>query len=181
MASNLRVDAASLRQYKKKYNFFETPSPIAAIMADYLDGLGFQARVIDPEAGMGSLLRAVTTINKQEYVLDYCELQEEFHPYLTAYNKVGDDFMAYQPGPVYDAVIMNPPYKNNLAQVHTDHAWNCLKPGGMLITLVGKNGADYLWEEYLGHIYDSEVFKKGFKETTVDTFLFLMHKPRGKS
>jgi 16S rRNA G1207 methylase RsmC len=85
--------------------------------------------------------------------------------------------MQYSPGRVYDAVIMNPPYSNKQAQTHTDHAWSLIKPGGRLVTLVGESGAQYIDEEYYGHIGLREEFSSAFSETSVDTFLYLIHVP----
>jgi hypothetical protein len=172
------VDQESLKRYKNKYNFFETPPKIAAKMSSFLEELGRDVRILEPSAGLGALIDAAITSCNFPPQIDFCELQDEFSQNLQQYNKVGSDFMEYHPGPVYDAVIMNPPYKGNTARKHVDHAWDCLKPGGRLVALVGKNGADFIDEEFYGHIFHREQIKKGFKETSIDTYLFLIHKPR---
>jgi 16S rRNA G966 N2-methylase RsmD len=171
------VDLNMLRAYKKKFNFFETPEVLADQMAGFLDGLGRNARILEPSAGMGALIRAIERAMLFLPQIDYCEIQEEFAAILSTYNRVGSDFMQYKPGPVYDAVIINPPYKNKLAELHVDHAWNCIKPGGWIVALVGKTAGSYIGSEYEGHIFHEEMIKKGFQETAVDTCLFLINKP----
>lgn len=171
------VDQASLRAYKKKYNFFETPEKIAEKMGVLLEEMGRDVRILEPSAGLGALIRAAEEGSDFPPQIDFCEVQEEFCEALADYDKVGDDFMMYNPGPIYDAVIMNPPYKNNMATDHTNHAWDCLKPGGRIVALVGESGARFIDEEFMGHILHREVFEKGFSETTIKTYLFLINKP----
>jgi len=170
------VDQKTLRQYKKKYNFFETPAKIADKMASLLEGIGINAKILEPSAGLGALIKAVEKWCKFPQI-DFCEIQEVFYEKLTDYNHVGTDFMEYNPGSVYDAVIMNPPYKNGLAEKHVDHAWDCLKPGGRMVALVGRRAADFIDDEFYGHVFYREEIKKGFRETSINTYLFLIHKP----
>lgn len=172
------VDMGTLRAYKKKFNFFETPAAIADRMAALIDGLGRNARILEPSAGLGALIRATEKVLRFETQrIDFCEVQEEFAAVLSGYNRVGSDFMQYRPGMIYDAAIMNPPYKDKLAEKHVNHAWECIKPGGWIIALVGKMAAVWIDTEFDGHIFERETIKKGFKETSVDTVLFSINKP----
>ena len=171
------VDIDTLREYKKRFNFFETPEPLAAKMGEFLSHMGRDIRILEPSAGLGALIRAAERGCDFPPTIDYCEIQEEFCLMLGKYNRVGGDFEKYNPGPVYDAVIMNPPYKNGLANRHVDHAWSCIKPGGRIVILVGKGSVDFIDREFEGHVFYREKIKKGFKETSIDTFLYLIHKP----
>ncbi len=177
------VDLDSLRRYKKKFNFFETPDSLADQMAERVDDVGLNARILEPSAGLGSLIRAVHRAVKYPIrPIDFCEVQAEFAAILLASGamQVGSDFTEYKPGPIYDAVIMNPPYKNGMAERHVDHAWNCIRPGGKIAALVGRQAAEWIDEEFCGHVFEREEIKKGaFKETPVGTVLFLIHKPMG--
>jgi hypothetical protein len=166
-----------LLAYKKRYNFFETNSAVAAKAAELLDGVGYNARILDPSIGRAALPKAVKTRFSYPIHFDYCEIQEDFYTLLGDYNRVGTDFMEYNPGPVYDAVIMNPPYRNGIAQNHVDHAWDCTKLGGRIVALVGKACAGFLDREFSGHVFHREVFEKAFSETNITTYLFLIHKP----
>lgn len=170
------VDADSLRRYKKEFNFFETPPIIAKQMAEMIDSLGRDARILEPSAGLGALITAVQQACVIQPRIDFCEIQEEFIHQLYGHH-VGMDFMDYHPGPIYDAVIMNPPYKNRLAEKHTSHAWDCIKPGGWIVSLVDTTAAEQIDQEFEGHIFHREEIKKGFKETGITVVLFQINKP----
>ncbi len=54
------------------------------------------------------------------------------------------DFLTVEPRPEYHAVAMYPPHRINLAAAHVLHAYNFLRPGGVLGALVScgiENGA----------------------------------------
>lgn len=175
------VDASSLRRYKKEFNFFETPEALANKMAELVDDVGRNARILEPSAGLGALIRAAQrTIKYPIQPFHFCEVQEEFAAILATYGavQVGADFIEYQPGPIYDAVMMNPPYKGGLAEHHVNHAWDCIRPGGRIAALVGMTAAEWIDEEFSGHIFVREEFGRGaFEETSVKTCLFLLCKP----
>ena len=167
----------SLRKYKKKYNLFETSEKIGNKMGDFLQELGRDVRLLEPSAGTGNLIKIAEKWCDFKPVIDYCEIQEDLCESLSVYNKVGTDFLLYNPGNIYDVIIMNPPYKNKSAIKHVDHAWDCLKGGGRIIVLVDIGSCEYLDNEYCGHVFHKEEIKKGFKETNLTTCLYLIHKP----
>ncbi len=173
------VDSKTLRQYKKKFNFFETPDKVADQMADLINDIGYGARILEPSAGLGALIRATQKSIKYDVSIDFCEIQEEFIGELLGYgaNRVGGDFMKLPPTPVYNAIIMNPPFSNKGAELHIEHAWMCLKPGGRIVALVGSGSEKWVDEEFMGHVFVKDEMKKAFKETPVTTFLYLIHKP----
>ena len=170
------INSKMLREYKKKYNFFETPKKLAQKAAQLLD-VQYGSIILEPSAGTGSLLHSCRKILHESVKYHYCEVQEEFTPFLSEFKRVGDDFLKYRPAILYDAVIMNPPYKNSSAEKHIDHAWDCLNPGGKIVAIVGLSALSYIEEEYQGYIYHNEKFTKAFSETSIDTFLLLIHKP----
>lgn len=171
------TDQAELNAYKKRYNFLGTPPELAQKMVSFLEGVGRDALILEPSASKGALIRAALKHFRYPLHFNYCEIQEVFAGYLAAYNKVAGDFLEYHPGPIYDAVLMNPPYRNKQAERHVDHAWECIKPGGRIVALTGEKGAAFIDEEFSGHVFHRERIYKGFKETSIDTFLFLIHKP----
>lgn len=48
---------------------------------------------------------------------------------------VATDFLKYNPGQIYDRIIANPPFTKNQDIAHIRHMYNCLKPGGLMVTL----------------------------------------------
>jgi len=170
------TNSDDLRKYKKKTNFFETPNVLANQMAGLL-AIKHGDKILEPSIGLAALIKAVEKKYKFEFSVDFCEIQDSFYPHLTDYNFVGSDFVDYNPGQIYDAIIMNPPYKNKLAEKHIDHAWDCLKPGGKIVALVGEGSINYIDEEYSGYVFHREEIKKAFKETPITVYLLLIHKP----
>lgn len=177
----LIVDAATLRRYKKQFNFFETPDPLADRMAAWIDDLPEGSRILEPSAGMGALIKAVRRQCKNSPIyIDAIEPQPEFVAILEelGVTHLDYDFAAINHRPIYDAVIMNPPYKNKMAEAHLDLAWKCTRPGGRIVALVGSGSTEHLDEEFSGYIFEREIIpKKTFAETPIETCLYLIHKP----
>ena len=170
------LDAKTLKEYKKKYNFFATNAALSAKAADLLD-TGRDLLVLDPSAGLGALLKAAKEAMHHTAKFHYCEIQDVFHSSLRDFEYRGNDFMEYNPGQMYDAIIMNPPYRNRQAISHTEHAWKCLKSGGRIVTIVNRAAMDYIMEEFQGYMFHCELIKKGFAETNIETYLILIIRP----
>ena len=174
-------DSESLRKYKKEFNFFETPTELADKMANLLSGIGRDARILEPSAGRGSLIAALKRAIKYPIKpVEFCEIQADFANHIKQMGgiQVAEDFEAYNPGEVYDGIIMNPPYAKNQAKTHLNHAWDCLVPGGSIVALVNEAAASWVDDEFYGHIfYRDEMARDAFKETKIKTVLFLINKP----
>ena len=127
------------------FNLFQTPEPIAAMMAERLASLvDLQtARIVEPSAGLGRLYRAVRAIAPQSYVT-----LVEYAPQCARelYVSTGgdpncrlmqDDWLAVTPERVgrYGAVLMNSPFKNGRDLKHIGHAYEHLQPGGAIVAL----------------------------------------------
>jgi phospholipid N-methyltransferase len=116
---------------------FPTPIPLAermASMADIHPGM----TVLEPSAGTGRLLDAILKYTAPEHV-GYMELNYEMFRYL--FDKYAEchgwqgDFLESPVKPVYDRVVMNPPFKNGEDIKHIKHALSMLRPGGWLVAL----------------------------------------------
>ena len=119
------------------FNLFQTPPQIAARMADMLDpGAGI---LLEPSAGLGRLYSAardaghIGPVILAEQSPDCCrELYELTREDRAATLKQGDFLgMSFQ----VDAVLMNPPFKMGRDIKHILHAFDMLKPGGLLVSL----------------------------------------------
>jgi trans-aconitate methyltransferase len=60
------------------------------------------------------------------------------------------DFMEWKASKQYDVVVMNPPYERKQAIKHSTKAYQLLKPGGVLVSLMPPNHA----EEMIGLLQD---------------------------
>jgi hypothetical protein len=118
-------------------NLFQTPEAIADKMAGLLT-LSADSVVLEPSAGLGRIYKALRRVHGGPVVLaeqsaDCCrELYAITEQDRAATIRQGDflemDIKA-------DAVIMNPPFKMGRDIKHILHAFECLAPGGLLVSL----------------------------------------------
>lgn len=121
------------------YQLFQTPPALAAQMADALD-LSPGARVLEPSAGLGRLLDALTPHQPGEVVA--VESAKQCAAELYQQDRQGvkilqRDFLQVSPAELglFDAVIMNPPFHMRADVRHITHAVQFLRPGGRLVAL----------------------------------------------
>ena len=128
----------------KSLDFIPTPPELAreVIGRAGISDLPAGARVLEPSAGMGALADAAVEANP-EACLDLLELSPRRREYLELQGYPcmelhGQDFMDYRPGPVYDAIVMNPPFSDSQDAAHIRHAYDLLKPGATLVALMSE-------------------------------------------
>jgi len=129
----------ALAGQKVGIDYFPTPQPLAARMAD-VAGIEPGMKVLEPSAGKGSLADAARAKGAE---VDTVEVSEALRKVLEAkgYPLVGHDFEDYQPGAQYDRIIMNPPFGKGTDRkdaAHIMRAYDLLKPGGKLVAIAGE-------------------------------------------
>lgn len=134
-------DPASAPTVVSSFNLFQTPSPIADRMAGMLRTGG---RTLEPSAGLGRLYRAVRLRFDSSLVVlvdqsaDCCsELARQAEGDDQA-RVVCADFLtttAEELGGPFDAIVMNPPFKQGADVQHILHARRMLAAGGQLVAL----------------------------------------------
>lgn len=122
------------------FNLFQTPKPTAARMAELIPPKALKGRILDPSAGYVRLVEPLSNI-EAEWVL----VEEERECYNALLNAVKlarkqaycRDFLTLTPGDLgqFDAIVMNPPFKQGRDIKHIKHAVTFLKPGGRLVSL----------------------------------------------
>ena len=141
LAAEVLGDAVTAGEYvdaKKQFQFFETPEAVADVL---LNGHRFREsdRVLEPSAGRGALIRAV--LARGGSVPDSVELNGKHHADLSEFGgavHIGDFLETTVPqleGP-FDAVVMNPPFTRSQDIRHVCHAFDFVKPGGMLFAVM---------------------------------------------
>lgn len=127
------------------FNLFQTPPEVAAQMVRAALAIVPDAgRILEPSAGLGRIYRAIVAGHPGARVVmveeaEGCraELCREME------GREGDrlfsgDFLAMDPadiGGTFDAVIMNPPFKQGRDIKHILHARGMLAPGGVVVSL----------------------------------------------
>lgn len=121
---------------KDEFNYFPTPVDIVKqliLLADIDAGM----LVLEPSAGKGAIASEIAKLGAS---VECYELMEDNFNDL-AQNKlfskvVKGDFLSIAPEPVYDRVVMNPPFTKQQDIKHVMHAHQFLKPGGHLVAIM---------------------------------------------
>jgi predicted RNA methylase len=136
-----RLDAALLtRSYERpnRDDYFPTPDAVAARLIE-VAGIERGQMVLEPSAGRGNLADpAALAAGGKDRVHCY-ELRDDNCGALSAAGftfVMRGDFLAAEPRPTYDRVVMNPPFSRRADVRHVEHALRFLKPGGRLTSLV---------------------------------------------
>lgn len=121
----------------QQFGYFPTPAPVVQQLLD-LAAIEPGMRVLEPSAGRGAIALAAA---KSGALVDCVEIQpehaeairDEHHLDVTV---IVADFLATNPQPVYDRVVMNPPFARQADIAHVERAWQALKPGGLLVAVM---------------------------------------------
>ncbi|WP_217548870.1 methyltransferase [Pantoea sp. GbtcB22] len=170
---------------KDDFEFFPTPPDVVRHvihLANIRDGM----TVLEPSAGQGAIAKAAHDA-AADVMIDMYELMPANNDALHALNlrlsSIGEpvDFLTVEPNPVYDRVVMNPPFGRQADIKHVTHALKFLKPDGLLVSVMAssvtfrsnKLTTDFrqLIEERGGHI--EELPEGAFKSsgTMVNTII----------
>lgn len=131
--ARLRQLEDSIR-FVKVEGFFPTPAPVVGMMlarADLSPGL----KALEPSAGKGDIADALRARGAD---VDVVEIRHTLREILKAkgHRLTGDDFLKYEHADGYDRVVMNPPFERYEYIDHVRRAYELLKPGGRLVSLI---------------------------------------------
>ena len=127
----------SLVTVDKSTECFTTPGVVIDLMIDYA-GIEDDHRILEPSAGTGSIANRLRA-EFPNSPLDVFELDPTLQNILKGqgYKLTGSNFLESEKNPAYDRILMNPPF-SKLADIdHVRHAFDCLKPGGRLVAIMG--------------------------------------------
>jgi len=116
-------------------DFFPTPTSLAERMVEDA-GIEEGMNVLEPSAGNGNIAMVMKSKGAN---VDVIELSASLREVLEAKGLavVANDFMEYNESG-YDAIVMNPPFSNGQDIKHIKHAFDLLKEGGTVISIVGE-------------------------------------------
>lgn len=129
--------------------FFPTPPKIVDLMIDCADIGPDVRRVLEPSAGIGSILDRLGERHPEiEEVLAF-EVQRRLYDVLNlkrfSFRRFAchcHDFMEVpvpeEPEDFYDVILMNPPFERGQDSDHVLHALHMLRPGGRLVAIVSE-------------------------------------------
>lgn len=133
LAQNIKRAEEKFRFLKIK-GFFPTPKIIIEIMIDRADIANGMA-ILEPSAGKGDIAESLTEKDHKPKVIEIRPALQEILS-LKGFEVVGDDFLEHTDK--YDRIIMNPPFEGGQDIEHVRHAYNLLKPGGKVISIMSE-------------------------------------------
>lgn len=126
---------------KKEFAVFETSEKVAKELVSLVNPRPGD-KGLEPSCGSGRVVRALLAAGVQD--IRCYDIRKEA---CAAVEKLGEqvvatehDFLEVEPDPIYDIVVMNPPFTRGADLEHVAHAFKFLKKGGRLaaITLARK-------------------------------------------
>jgi predicted RNA methylase len=125
---------------KDEFNYFPSPPAVVARLIELAD-LHEGMRVLEPSAGKGAIAFACVEHSAAE--VDCFELMEDNYNSLSNSEALRSvcwmDFLDVPPVPVYDRVVMNPPFAKQQDIKHVLHALKFLKPEGLLVSVMASS------------------------------------------
>lgn len=135
-AEELRRKIQAL-QFAKIPGYFPTPRVIIDQMIDHADMPEGVFQMLEPEAGSGAIVDAVREVCPDAEIRLYerhNSLREILK--LKGWHPDGADFMESVAEPIFDRILMNPPFENGQDIDHVRHAFNHLRGGGKLVAIM---------------------------------------------
>ncbi len=118
--------------------YFPTPRGVIDQMIDLADiPTGEAVDILEPEAGHGAIIDALNEVRPLARVTA-CEKWGTLREILEAkgVNLAGEDFNEFEPETDFDFVLMNPPFEKGQDAEHVMRAYEMLKPGGRLVSVM---------------------------------------------
>lgn len=156
-----------------------TPEPLAKEVV-VLSGIDSDSRVLEPEAGIGNIADEAKKITEHvdciERMYDFCEILK-----LKKHHVISHDLLETESEPVYDAVLMNPPFSEECE--HIQKAFEFVRPGGSLVAVCSnciqwkENRRYSQFRDWLAeHTHSIAEANAKFEMTGVHTVILVMDK-----
>jgi len=125
---------------RKIPGYFPTPKALASVALAHLDVKPGEL-VLEPSAGKGNMadvLREEQPGARIHTIEPNSTLREILD--LKGYESKGHDFLEYNPtgADQPDKILMNPPFEEGQEMAHVKHAYEILKPGGRIVSIMSE-------------------------------------------
>lgn len=122
---------------KDEFNFFSTPPAVVQRLLELAD-VRCGMRALEPSAGRAAIAEPLADAG---CIVDCIELMPANFNILAPTPKFNSvrlaDFLEVEPRPIYDRIVMNPPFMRQADIKHVMHAYRFLAPGGLLVSVMG--------------------------------------------
>lgn len=166
----------------EKDGFFETPPKVVRRMIELAQPTG---NVLGPSAGLGAIVDHLPVSQSQVFCIEKNAQRAEVLR-KKGYTIHCCDFLKYKAPGAFDTIFMNPPFEEGQDIDHIRHAYQCLAPGGTLVSVASEGPffrndrratAFRDWAKQI-KAYIERLPPRSFKEsgTCVSTHLIVIHK-----
>ncbi len=131
----------AVQRVKQNFGQFDSPPAVVARVME-LAGIQTGMKVLEPSAGLGNIALAAAACGAQVmcYEVDGRRCEALVRASAKAPRRldmvVQRDFLGADPAPVYDRVVMNPPFAKQADIAHVRHAAGFVRPGGRLVSVM---------------------------------------------
>lgn len=112
-------------------SFYPTPGPVVDVLLHDLY-IGAKPRVLEPSAGTGAIAAPMVARGWQVEAVEIDPARVAALGRIRGLRVLPGNFLQMPPRPEFDAVLMNPPFYGTHWMEHVVHAFDWLKPGGVL-------------------------------------------------
>lgn len=124
----------TIRQTKQELGIFYTPAKLAERAAKVLE-IEPGMSVLEPSAGLGALATAAGALGGKVCCFDILQLHADALKWA-GFSVIRADFLEQQPGPLFDRILMNPPFAQQADARHFIRAMSFLQPGGRIVAIM---------------------------------------------
>lgn len=147
-----------VRFKQKELQQFFTPLEVVETLVDLAD-IDPTHLVLEPSSGNGAIAAYVSMIGcKVECIEIDVDLVKRTR--AAGLSVLHQDFLTVTPSPVFDRVLMNPPFTKRQEAAHVMHALQFLKPGGRLVSVMSA-GIEFRQDELYKAVRDMVTARGG--------------------
>lgn len=184
-ALGIAIEQGAIKDVKKATQAFYTPDNIAQRVIQIAD-IQPSEGVLEPSAGKGALAEAARRAGGVVYCVE-SDMNSAKHLESLNFPTLNMNFLALAVMPIYDAVVMNPPFTGGQDISHVQHAFKFLTPGGRLVAIVSPSFKTHSAKKYAefraflqlyGEVVE-ELSNAEFKEsgTKINTMIIKLTRP----
>lgn len=118
------------------FGFFPTPGPVVDRLLEFAQ-LDKGMSALEPSAGRGAIASALAIAGLEVDCVELLPDNVKHLEQLPFRSVQCADFLGIEPAPIYDRVVMNPPFDKKRSDIHhVLHALKFLKPRGLLVAIM---------------------------------------------
>ena len=132
---NDAINFGEITDHKKELQFFETPQDVVRRLVELAE-IQQNDVVLEPSAGKGAIVKELLNITKNVSAVEIAD-RKELLKLLDSYTQ--GNFLSLNNFERFDKIVMNPPFSKQQDIEHIMHAFGCLKPGGILVSICSES------------------------------------------